>query len=106
MRRKKLLLFVLTCLFLSYSCIQTLPAAPDPAGPEMFVTPFPSVENPMEMIEIFAKQTAAAQTQIANPYHPSPFDVTQTSSEFSADEKILYVVFFLCKSGLLQHAGF
>src|SRR5688572_20669120 len=28
----------------------------------LFVSPFPSVENPMAMIEEFAKQTSAAQT--------------------------------------------
>jgi LysM repeat protein len=31
----------------------------------LFVSPFPSVENPMAMIEEFAKQTAAAQTVAA-----------------------------------------
>src|SRR5512139_2262620 len=31
----------------------------------LFVSPFPSVENPMAMIEQFAKQTAAAQTAAA-----------------------------------------
>jgi LysM repeat protein len=36
----------------------------------LFVSPFPSVENPMAMIEEFAKQTAAAQTVAAGG--PSP----------------------------------
>ena len=48
------------------ACTQSLSQAPAatptliPTG--LFVSPFPSVENPMAMIEEFAKQTAAAQT--------------------------------------------
>jgi LysM repeat protein len=34
--------------------------------PDLFVSPFPSVENPMAMIEEFAKQTSVAQTAAAN----------------------------------------
>jgi LysM repeat protein len=51
------------------ACTQSLSAAPAatptllPEG--LFVSPFPSVENPMAMIEEFAKQTAAAQTSEA-----------------------------------------
>ncbi|WKZ37856.1 MAG: LysM peptidoglycan-binding domain-containing protein [Anaerolineales bacterium] len=51
------------------SCTQSLssaPAATPTLLPEgLFVSPFPSVENPMAMIEEFAKQTAAAQTSAA-----------------------------------------
>lgn len=48
------------------ACVMPLSQAPAstptfiPTG--LFVSPFPSVENPMQMIEEFAKQTAAAQT--------------------------------------------
>lgn len=51
------------------ACTQSLSQAPAetptaiPTG--LFVSPFPSVENPMAMIEEFAKQTAAAQTAAA-----------------------------------------
>src|SRR3990172_1481846 len=51
------------------ACTQSLSQAPAatptliPTG--LFVSPFPSVENPMAMIEEFAKQTAAAQTVAA-----------------------------------------
>lgn len=51
------------------ACTQSLssaPAATPTLLPEgLFVSPFPSVENPMAMIEEFAKQTAAAQTSAA-----------------------------------------
>lgn len=51
------------------ACTQSLSQAPA-ATPTLiatglFVSPFPSVENPMAMIEEFAKQTAAAQTVAA-----------------------------------------
>jgi LysM repeat protein len=43
--------------------LSTPPAATPTVIPTgLFVSPFPSVENPMEMIEEFARQTAAAQT--------------------------------------------
>ena len=51
------------------SCTFSLSNAPAatptliPTG--LFVSPFPSVENPMDMIQQFAQQTAAAQTSVA-----------------------------------------
>lgn len=52
------------------ACTQSLSSAPIATPtlipPELFVSPFPSVENPMEMIEEFAKQTSVAQTTVAN----------------------------------------
>ncbi len=52
------------------ACTQSLSSAPVATPtlipPELFVSPFPSVENPMEMIEEFAKQTLVAQTTVAN----------------------------------------
>jgi hypothetical protein len=91
MSRKWLLISALFCLLLSYSCSQTLqPDNPVKPITVMDGTPY---DNPMAMIELFAKQTAVAQTEIANPYHPSLLDVAQTPPAFSADKKILYVVF-------------
>ncbi|MBK8780929.1 MAG: LysM peptidoglycan-binding domain-containing protein [Anaerolineales bacterium] len=61
--------FVISTMLVS-ACTQSLSSAPAatptliPDG--LFVSPFPSVENPMAMIEEFAKQTAAAQTTVAN----------------------------------------
>lgn len=57
------------------ACTQSLSQAPAatptllPTG--LFVSPMPSAENPMAMIEEFAKQTAAAQTAIAGGGTPA-----------------------------------
>jgi LysM repeat protein len=52
------------------ACTQSLSSAPVATPtlipPELFVSPLPSVENPMQLIEEFAKQTAVAQTSVAN----------------------------------------
>ncbi len=61
--------FVISTVLIS-ACTQSLSSAPA-ATPtllpaDLFVAPLPSVENPMAMIEEFAKQTAAAQTTAAN----------------------------------------
>lgn len=61
-------IFVILTMLIS-ACTQSLSSVPAatptliPTG--LFVSPFPSVENPMAMIEEFAKQTAAAQTTAA-----------------------------------------
>lgn len=61
-------IFMITAVMLS-ACTQSLSSAPVetptliPTG--LFVSPIASVENPMEMIEQFAKQTEAAQTAAA-----------------------------------------
>jgi LysM repeat protein len=51
------------------ACTQSLSSAPVATPtliqPDLFVSPFPSVENPMAMIEEFAKQTAVVQTAAA-----------------------------------------
>ncbi len=66
--------FVVSTMLIS-ACTQSLSSAPVatptllPDG--LFVSPFPSVENPMAMIEEFAKQTAAAQTTVANGGTPA-----------------------------------
>ena len=60
--------FMISTMLIS-ACTQSLSAAPVetptllPTG--LFVSPIASVENPMAMIEEFAKQTAAAQTATA-----------------------------------------
>lgn len=47
----------------------------------LFVSPFPAVANPMEMIEEFAKQTAAAQTAaVLNGTPGTPQDVSVTGT--------------------------
>ncbi|MEN9562083.1 MAG: hypothetical protein RIR73_327 [Chloroflexota bacterium] len=61
-------IFMIAAVFLS-ACTQPLSSAPV-ATPTLiatglFVSPVASVENPMEMIEQFAKQTEAAQTTAA-----------------------------------------
>jgi len=52
------------------ACTQSLSLAPVATPtlipPELFVSPLPSVENPMQLIEEFAKQTAVAQTTVAD----------------------------------------
>lgn len=61
-------IFVIAAALLS-ACTQSLSSAPAetpttiPAG--FFVTPITTMENPMQMIEEFAKQTEAAQTAAA-----------------------------------------
>lgn len=67
-KRSGLLIVTLTLIGATIlsACVIPLSQAPVstatfiPTG--LFVSPFPSVENPMQMIEEFAKQTAAAQT--------------------------------------------
>jgi LysM repeat protein len=63
------MLFVVVLLSACTQSVSTAPlATPTIIGTGLFVSPFPSVENPMEMIEEFAKGTAtaaAAQTQAA-----------------------------------------
>jgi LysM repeat protein len=64
------------------ACTQSLSKAPAATPtllpPELFVSPLASVENPMAMIEEFAKQTSVAQTTVANggtPGTPQPVAV-------------------------------
>ncbi len=56
---------LLSAIFMS-SCDISLSKAPNttptPIPTGIFVSPFPSAENPMDMIQQFAQQTAAAQT--------------------------------------------
>ncbi|MBK8824841.1 MAG: LysM peptidoglycan-binding domain-containing protein [Anaerolineales bacterium] len=72
-------IFIVSTMLIS-ACTQSLSAAPVatptllPTG--LFVSPFPSVENPMAMIEEFAKQTAAAQTSVAGGTAGTPQAIT------------------------------
>ncbi|MBC7876849.1 MAG: LysM peptidoglycan-binding domain-containing protein [Anaerolineales bacterium] len=71
-------IFLISTLLIS-ACTQSLSEipviTPTVISTNLFVSPFPSAENPMAQIEEFAKQTAAAQTTIANggtPATPQP----------------------------------
>ncbi len=75
-------IFVISTMLVS-ACTQSLssaPAATPTLLPDLFVSPFPSVENPMAMIEEFAKQTAAAQTSVANGGTPAAPDAVVTAT--------------------------
>ncbi len=83
-------IFMIATMLVS-ACTQSLSQAPattaTPIPTGLFVSPFPSVENPMAMIEEFAKQTAAAQTAAAggspattNTPDPAAAAVTGTPS--------------------------
>jgi LysM repeat protein len=68
------ILIIVTTLITA--CTQSLSqaplATPTLIATGLFVSPFPSVENPMAMIEEFAKQTAAAQTVAAGGPSATP----------------------------------
>jgi len=76
-------IFVISTLLIS-ACTQSLSEAPAatptliPTG--LFISPFPSAENPMAMIEEFAKQTAAAQTTIAGGGTPGTAQALTTGT--------------------------
>jgi LysM repeat protein len=67
-------IFMIVAVLLS-SCTQSLSSAPVETptliATGLFVSPVASVENPMEMIEQFAKQTEAAQTAAAGGGTPT-----------------------------------
>lgn len=75
-------IFVVSTMLIS-ACTQSLSSAPAatptliPDG--LFVSPIASVENPMAMIEEFAKQTAAAQTTVAGGGTPATPGAVATS---------------------------
>ncbi len=76
-----LAILIIAAIMLS-ACTQSLSSAPLetptllPTG--LFVSPIASVENPMEMIEQFAKQTEMAQTAAANGGTPVAVEETAT----------------------------
>ncbi|MCJ7434687.1 MAG: LysM peptidoglycan-binding domain-containing protein [Anaerolineales bacterium] len=67
--KNKLAMIILISVMAISACTQSysqVPAeTPTMIPPDLFVSPFPSVENPMAMIEEFAKGTAAALTTTA-----------------------------------------
>lgn len=70
-RRGMFAIFILVVsAFVMSACTQSLSAAPAATPtllpPELFVSPLPSAANPMDQIAEFARQTAAAQTTVAN----------------------------------------
>jgi len=76
-KRGWLAVFILIIItMLITGCTQSLSqaplATPTLIATGLFVSPFPSVENPMAMIEEFAKQTAAAQTAAAGGASATP----------------------------------
>jgi len=75
-QRGLLAIFILlTAVMLISACTQSLSSAPAATPtllpPDLFVSPIASVENPMAMIEQFAKQTSVAQTTVANGGTPA-----------------------------------
>jgi LysM repeat protein len=62
--RNKLVMIILIGVMAISACTQSYSQAPAETptliSPDLFVSPFPSVENPMAMIEEFAKGTATA----------------------------------------------
>ncbi|MCZ2128503.1 MAG: LysM peptidoglycan-binding domain-containing protein [Anaerolineales bacterium] len=90
-RRSVLALTILIIAAITLSaCTQSLSSAPAetptllPTG--LFVSPVASVENPMEMIEQFAKQTEMAQTAVANGGTPVAVETSATPDPFQTVE--------------------
>jgi LysM repeat protein len=79
-QRGMLVVFILViATVMTSACTQSLSSAPAVTPtlipPQLFVSPIASVENPMAMIEEFAKQTSVAQTTVASggtPATPQP----------------------------------
>ena len=77
-----LIFFVIVLVGRFFPLTFSLSQAPDATftsiSTGLFVTPLPSVENPMSMIEEFARQTVAAQTVIASG--GTPIKTPQTNA--------------------------
>jgi LysM repeat protein len=87
-QRGLLVIFILVISTLMIAaCTQSLSAAPATTPtklpPELFVSPLPSVENPMAMIEEFAKQTSVAQTALASGGTPGTPQAITTAAATS-----------------------
>ncbi|HMV96815.1 MAG TPA: hypothetical protein PLI15_04135 [Anaerolineales bacterium] len=74
MKQKKNLLIVILAFFV-WSC--QMSAARPKTTPEPFYIDGTPYTDPMELIAQFAKQTAIAQTETADPYYSSPVYATQ-----------------------------
>ncbi|MBL8100980.1 MAG: LysM peptidoglycan-binding domain-containing protein [Anaerolineales bacterium] len=85
-------IFLISTMLIS-ACTQSLSSAPVatptllPDG--LFVSPFPSVENPMAMIEEFAKQTAAAQTTVAGGGTPGTPQAITTGTVITPQDGVI-----------------
>ena len=83
-RMLTLSVFVAAAVILS-ACERSISAAPvetaTPIATGLFVSPIASVENPMEMIEQFAKQTEAAQTAAAGGGTPVATSATTETAQ-------------------------
>lgn len=75
MKQKKNLLIVLLAFFVC-SCQVSTAVEPKSTPEPMYIDGTPYT-NPMEIIAQFAKQTAIAQTETADPYYSSPVYATQ-----------------------------
>jgi hypothetical protein len=86
MENKKVLIFLLCCVFLTSSCVQQL--QPNTESEPILIdgTPY---ENPMDAIEKFALQTKAAQT----PDRSLIVTSTELPSTAYTNKEILYIIF-------------
>ena len=76
MKQKRNLLVVIVIFVVLVCACQMEVSRPDSTPEPIYIdgTPYTS---PMDIIEQFAKQTAVAQTETANPYYSSPVYATQ-----------------------------
>jgi hypothetical protein len=72
MLKKRVLIFSLFCLLAVSSCLQPI----SNLEREPIIRDGTPIENPMAMIQEFARQTTEAQTRIADPSQPSALQVT------------------------------
>lgn len=91
MSNKRVLIVSLFCLFSITSCIPSISRLN--RTPERIIIEGTLYNNPMEAIEKFALQTAAAQTRVAESSQPSILEVPQAPPDYSSDRKLLHVVF-------------
>jgi hypothetical protein len=91
MLKKRVFIFSLFCLLAVSSCLQPIANSERTPGPTIIDgTPY---DNPMAMIEHFARQTAAAQTRVVESNQPSILGVPPLAPDYSSDRKLLHVVF-------------
>lgn len=81
---------LMTAAIILSACERSISAAPvetaTPIATGLFVSPIASVENPMEMIEQFAKQTEAAQTSAAGGGIPATTGTTTGTPQAGVTE--------------------
>lgn len=91
MLKKRVLIFSLFCLLVVSSCLRPI----SNSEREPIISDGTAIENPMAMIEEFARQTAIAQTQVVDPsYQPTILDESTTIvTDYSSEKKLLHIVF-------------